>query len=167
MSSPLKIRLYGDSCLRKISSPIKEVSPAERMLIKSMIVTMHEYKGIGLAAPQVGINQRLFVADIGEGPIAVINPKIIRKFGSVEMEEGCLSIPEVNIKVKRPQRILVRYLDENNNEVEKIYEDLIARVILHETDHLDGKMITDYANSLEKGKYEKQLMILEAQYAGK
>ncbi len=148
--------------MRETASRIKEVGPIERMLIQSMIVTMHENKGIGLAAPQVGVNQRLFVADIGEGPLAIINPCIIHQSGSVEMEEGCLSIPEVNIKVKRAQKILVRYLDENNNEVEKIYENLIARVILHETDHLNGYLITDYANSLEKGKYEKQLMVLEA-----
>ena len=167
MSAPLKVRLYGDPCLRKVSSPIKEIGPAERILIQSMIVTMHEYKGIGLAAPQVGINQRLFIADIGQGAIAIINPQILNKSGSVEMEEGCLSIPEVNIKVRRAQKIHVKYLDENNNERESVFEDLLARVILHETDHLDGKMIPDYANSFEKGKYEKQLMKLEALYIEK
>jgi len=164
-SSLLKIRFCGDSALREVSFPIKEVGPAERMLIQSMINTMHESKGIGLAAPQVGINQRILVGDIGEGPIAVINPHIIYRSGSVEMEEGCLSIPEVTIKVKRAEKIVLQYLDENNCEVEKAYEGLMARVILHEIDHLDGKLIIDYANSLEKGKYEKQLMLLEAKNA--
>lgn len=164
MSLPLKVRIYGDPCLRKKASPIEQVGPAERILIQSMIVTMHEHKGIGLAAPQVGISQRLFIADIGKGPIAIINPQIIHKSGSAELEEGCLSIPEVNIKVKRAQKIFVKYLDENNEKQESVFEDLLARVILHETDHLDGKMIVDYANSFEKGKYEHQLMMLESLY---
>ncbi len=164
MALSLKIRIYGDPCLRKIASPVESVGPAERMLIQSMIVTMHEHKGVGLAAPQVGISQRLFIADIGKGPIAIINPQIIHKSGSAVLEEGCLSIPEVNIKVKRAQKIFVKYIDENNEKQENIFEDLLARVILHETDHLDGKMIVDYANSFEKGKYEKQLMMLESLY---
>ena len=86
----LKIRLYGDPCLRKKSVPLKEVGPAERILIESMILTMHEYKGVGLAAPQVGINQKILVADIGEGPMAIINPHVVKKYGSSILEEGCL-----------------------------------------------------------------------------
>ena len=82
----LKIRLYGDPCLRKKSIPVPEVGPPERALIQSMMATMHEHKGIGLAAPQVCIHQRIFVADIGEGPLAFVNPKIIRYFGSGVLE---------------------------------------------------------------------------------
>ena len=78
----LKIRLYGDPCLRKKSSPVKEIGPGERMLIESMIATMHDAKGVGLAAPQVGISKRFFVIDIGEGPIAIINPRISKKIGT-------------------------------------------------------------------------------------
>jgi len=105
----LKIRLYGDPCLRKKSKPIDEIGPGERMLIKSMFATMLEAKGVGLAAPQVGINQRLFVMDVGEGPLAIINPKITKKLGGDILEEGCLSIPEVTINIKRPQQITVKY----------------------------------------------------------
>jgi len=115
----LKVRFYPDPCLRKKSNPVQEVGPAERILIQSMIETMYDYKGVGLAAPQVGINQRILVADIGEGPIAVINPKIIKMSGAADLEEGCLSIPEVNINVTRPQEIKVRYVDEDNKKVEK------------------------------------------------
>ena len=93
ITTKLKIRLYGDPCLRKKSISVKSVGPGERMLIKAMLETMYEHKGIGLAAPQVGINEQIIVVDIGEGPFAIINPKVIKKSGSVKLEEGCLSIP--------------------------------------------------------------------------
>ena len=153
----LKIRLYGDPVLRKKSIPLKEVTAAERLLIESMIETMHELKGIGLAAPQVGINQRILVADIGDGPIVVINPVIVKKSGTNVLEEGCLSIPGVTVNVKRAQRIVVKYLDENNRTVERVYHDLLARVILHETDHLNGKLIIDYVPFSEKRELREKL----------
>lgn len=164
--SVLKIRLYGDPCLRKKSIPVAEVGAGERMLIKSMIATMHQAKGIGLAAPQVGINQRIFVTDIGAGPLAVINPRIIKKSGSAVLEEGCLSIPEVTVLVKRPQRITVRYTDEHNRTKEMTCEDLLARVVQHETDHLDGKLIIDYASHREKAGFRDRLKALEAGWKG-
>jgi len=153
----LKIRLYGDPCLRKRSRPVKEVGPSEQLLIKSMIDCMHQHKGIGLSAPQVGINQRIFVADIGSGQMTFINPVIIKRWGSGKLEEGCLSIPDVTVVIKRPQRISVKYLDEDYHMQQKEYEDLMARVILHETDHLNGKLILDYASLKEKSKLKKQL----------
>jgi peptide deformylase len=157
----LKVRLYGDPCLRKKSAPVKEVGPAERILIQSMIDTMHQEKGIGLAAPQVGINQRILIVDVGEGPFAVINPDIIHKSGSDVMEEGCLSLPGVTINVKRALKIRVRYLDHQGSKHERNFQDLRARVILHETDHLNGKLITDYANLAEKLKFRSKLKQLE------
>lgn len=153
----LKIRLYGDSCLRKKSSPVKKVGSGERILIESMIETMYEYKGIGLAAPQIGVNEQIFVADVGSGPIAVINPRIIKKKGSMVMEEGCLSIPGVVVKIKRSQKIFVSYLDEHNNKVERECDELLARVFQHETDHLHGKLIVDYASLAQKIKLKKKL----------
>ena len=153
----LKVRLYGDSCLREKCKVLKEVGPAERLFIQSMIEAMHKYKGIGLAAPQVGISQRILVADIGDGPIAVINPEVLEKDGLAVLEEGCLSIPDVTINVTRPVKILLRYMDENNEVQERIFEDLLARVILHETDHLDGKLIVDYATQEELDKWKSKL----------
>lgn len=161
-----KIRLYGDPCLRKKSIPVKEVGPGERLLIQSMIETMHQAKGVGLAAPQAGINQRILVADIGQGPIAVINPQIVKKEGSVVMEEGCLSIPGVVVKIKRPQKIFLKFLDENNRAREERFEDLMARVLLHEIDHLNGRLIVDYAGLIEKRKLKKKLDGIEAGYQG-
>ena len=155
--TPLNLRLYGDPCLRKKSTPVKSVKTGERMLIQSMIATMHKHKGIGLAAPQVGINEQIFVVDVGQGPFAVINPRILKRKGNAILEEGCLSVPGVLVHVKRPQTIVVQYLDENNNVVEREYTDLLARVFQHETDHLNGRLILDYARWGEKRKIRKQL----------
>ena len=153
----LTIRLYGDPCLRKKSTPVKEIGPSERLLIQAMIETMYKHKGIGLAAPQVGINEQIFVADIGQGPFAVVNPRIIKKKGFSVVEEGCLSIPGVLVEIKRPETIVVRYIDENNRIVEREASELLARVIQHETDHLYGKLTIDYARWKDKGKINKQL----------
>ena len=163
IETTLKIRLYGDPCLRKKSSPVKEIGPTERFLISQMIKTMHEHKGIGLAAPQVGINQQILVADIGEGPIAILNPTITNRQGEEVVEEGCLSIPGVLVNVRRPQTITVQYLNEQNQKVTLEYTDLLARVILHETDHLHGKLIIDYASLSEKLKLKDKLKELEQQ----
>ncbi|MFA5059178.1 MAG: peptide deformylase [Candidatus Omnitrophota bacterium] len=143
--------------MRKKSSVVKRVNAGERMLIASMIETMHQNKGVGLAAPQVGINEQIFVADVGNGPAAFINPRILKKSGSEVLEEGCLSIPGIIVKVKRPKKILVEHLDEDNQLIRKEYDELLARVILHETDHLKGKLITDYANLAAKIKLRPKL----------
>ena len=153
----LTIRTYGDPCLRKKSVSVDHVGPGERMLIKAMLAAMYEHKGVGLAAPQVGFNQQIFVVDIGEGPIAVINPRIIKRSGAEKREEGCLSIPGVMLNVRLPQRIVVKYTDEHNQTVERELNDLLARVFLHENDHLLGKLIIDYAGLRDKIKIKKQL----------
>ena len=160
-AATLKIRLYGDPCLRKKSVPVLYVGPAEQALLQAMLVAMRENKGVGLAAPQVGVNRQLFVLDIGDGPMAFINPKTIRKSGGDVIEEGCLSIPGVTVMVRRPERIVVRYIDENNQPHEKVYDEIMARVIQHEMDHLDGKLIVDYAGIKEKIKLRPQLRELE------
>src|SRR3990167_1175310 len=143
LTTKLKIRIYGDPCLRKKSKAVKKVGPGERLLIASMIETMHNSKGIGLAAPQVGVNEQIFVADVGEGPMAIINPRILKKSGREAMEEGCLSLPDVSVKIRRAKKIIVSFLNENNQKVQKPFGGLLARVILHETDHLRGKLIID------------------------
>ena len=153
----LKVRIYGDPCLRKKSKPVKEVGPSERMLIKALLETMYESKGVGLAAPQVGINEQIFVADTGDGPMAIVNPRISKKRGSEVMEEGCLSIPGVVVNIRRPKKIFVTYLDEDNQKVERECDGLLARVIQHETDHLHGKLIVDYAGLRQKIKLRKPL----------
>ena len=155
--SNLIIRLYGDPCLRKKSIPIKTVTDSRRELIQAMIATMREHKGIGLAAPQIGLNERLIVVDIGEGPWALINPQVHLREGAGKLEEGCLSMPGITVNVARPQKIFVEYLDENNRKVHRECQDLLARVILHEIDHLDGRLIIDYAPLRQKLSLRKQL----------
>ncbi|MFA5260116.1 MAG: peptide deformylase [Candidatus Omnitrophota bacterium] len=157
MKPLLKMRYCGNVCLRKKSEPVQEVGPSERLLIEAMIEKLHDEKGVGLAAPQVGINQQIFVVDIGLGPVVVINPKIIKRTGSEWEEEGCLSVPGVTVKVKRPKEIRVRYMDENNQEVEQDLAELMARVFMHENDHLNGKLIIDYASWRERGRLKKKL----------
>ncbi|HLD69960.1 MAG TPA: peptide deformylase, partial [Candidatus Omnitrophota bacterium] len=161
ITTKLKIRIYGDPILRRKASLVKAAGPAERMLIASMLETMYEHKGIGLAAPQVGVSEQIFVADIGEGPLVVVNPQILSRSGSQLKEEGCLSIPGIVLNVKRPQKIRVKYLNEDNKVVEKEYSDLLARVILHETDHLKGKLIIDYASLIEQRRLKKKLKAIQ------
>lgn len=157
MLPKLTIRYYGDPCLRKRSAEVKTVGPGERVFIKALLAAMYEHKGVGLAAAQVGVNQQIFVADIGEGPMAIINPKIIKKTGSHKMEEGCLSIPNIVVKVNRSKKIWVKYTDENNQIVERELTDLLAKVFQHEHDHLQGKLIIDYASLARKVKLRKEL----------
>ena len=152
--------------MRRKSVPVIYVGPTEQSLLQAMLAAMREHKGVGLAAPQVGVNQQIFIADIGDGPLAFINPKLIKKSGADVIEEGCLSIPGVTVMVRRPERIVVRYVDENNQPHEKIYEEMMARVIQHEIDHLDGKLIVDYAGIKEKIKLRAQLKELERKQKG-
>jgi len=156
-TTPLKVRTDGDPCLRVKSEPVAEVGASERMFIDAMVKTMYASEGIGLAAPQVGINKRIFVFDVGEGPEAVVNPQIVKKEGSVVCEEGCLSVPELVVDVERPKTIFVRYQNADGVVVNKTLDELAARVFLHENDHLDGKLITDYISPEEKKQYEEKL----------
>ena len=112
------------------------------------------------------MNEQIFVVDVGDDPFVVINPQITKRTGSDIMEEGCLSIPEVLIKVKRAQAITVVYRDENNRLVERKCSGLMAKVIQHETDHLNGKLIIDYASLAEKVKFKKQLLQLQKSNKG-
>lgn len=153
----LTIRTYGDPCLRKRSIPVEEIGAGERMLIAAMLETMYANKGVGLAAPQVGINQQIFVLDAGEGPWAVINPKILKRQGGDFLEEGCLSVPGVTVNVKRPTKILVKYFDQHGELVEKQISGLLARVFQHENDHLCGRMIDDHVSWRKKKEFKKQL----------
>jgi len=158
MKNPtMKLRIYGDECLRKKSDPVDGVGPSQRLLFQAMLETMYANNGIGLAAPQVGINQRFFVADIGEGPLVIVNPKILKVSGQDVMEEGCLSLPGISVDVKRARTIVVQYQDADNQTVKREFQDLLARVILHETDHLNGKLISDYANLLQRLHLRKAL----------
>jgi len=154
---PLKIRLYGDPCLETKSKSVKEVGPVERMLIAAMFETMTACRGVGLAAPQVGINEQIFVVDTGKEIFAAINPKIIRSAGSEVMEEGCLSIPRVLVDVKRAKTIWVEFTDQENRQVRAQLNGLTAKVFQHEFDHLQGTLILDYLSPRDRTKILSQM----------
>jgi len=161
---PLKVRLFGDPCLEAKSKAVKEVGPVERMLIAAMFETMAAYKGVGLAAPQVGINEQIFVVDTGKEAFAVINPKIIKIAGSEVMEEGCLSIPRVLVDVKRAKTVWVEFTDAENHRVRAELNGLLAKVFQHEYDHLHGKLILDYLAPKDRARIVS--LIKKGSYTG-
>lgn len=138
-----KIRLQGDAVLTKRCRPITEVGPKIQTLIEDMFETMYAANGVGLAGPQVGILKRVVVIDIGDGPLCMINPEIIEYSGEQTGDEGCLSLPGKAGQVTRPNYVKARYNDEEMKECVIEAEELLARAICHELDHLDGHMYTE------------------------
>ena len=143
------IRTYGDDILRKKSKVVDDINPRILLLIKDMIETMYHSKGVGLAAPQVGILKRIAVIDVGDGPITIINPQIVEMQGSLLASEGCLSIPGNQKNVCRPVKVTVKALNEKGEPIEIVGEDLLARALCHEIDHLDGVLFIDKASEDE------------------
>lgn len=138
-----KIRIAGDEVLTKNCREVNEVTPKIMELIDDMFETMYEANGVGLAAPQVGILKRVVTIDTGEGPLVMINPKIIETSGSQTGEEGCLSLPGKSGVVTRPNYVKARAFDEEMQEYEIEGTELLARAICHELEHLDGHMYTE------------------------
>ena len=137
------LRLDEDPILRKKSRPITEINDRIKTLAKDMLETMYQAEGVGLAAPQVGVLRRIITVDVGEGSYVMINPEILEQEGEVIDSEGCLSFPDVTGYVKRPKRIKVRYTDLEGNIHEIEGEDLMARCVCHEVDHLNGIVFVD------------------------
>lgn len=140
----LPIRLYGDPVLRTRASEVTEVDRGARRLMKNMSQTMQEAPGIGLAAPQVGVLRRIIVWENGEDQGSLANPVILERDGEVEGEEGCLSMPGINYPVLRAKLILVEGLDAKGEPVRFETQDLTARIIQHEVDHLNGVLFIDH-----------------------
>lgn len=138
-----RIRLEGDPILRKKSRPIDEINDRIQVLLDDMVETMRDAEGVGLAAPQVGVLRRAVVIDVGEGSIKIINPEIIDEEGTKIDIEGCLSVPNKAGKVERPERVKIKYINEDGEEVILEGEGLLAKAICHEIDHLDGILYTD------------------------
>ena len=137
------IRKFGDDVLRKKCREVEEIDNRLLTLIEDMKETMYEADGVGLAAPQVGVLKKVFVIDIGEGPLVFINAEIIETSGSQTDEEGCLSLPGETEEVMRPNYVRARALNEKGEEFEIEAEELLARAILHEYDHLNGTLFID------------------------
>jgi len=161
----LPVYVYGHEALRENTEPVEENSEELQALIDNMIETMYAASGIGLAAPQVGRSERLFVVDVTpmademeaeneavpSQPMVFINPELTwESEAEADFEEGCLSIPDVREVVTRPERVVVRYRDRRFEEQEREVGSVLARVIQHERDHLDGILFTDYLSSFRK-----------------
>lgn len=136
--APFAIRRIGDPVLRQRASEVTEIDGKLAKLVDDMLVTMYEEPGVGLAAPQVGVQKRLFVYDIGFGPQTVINPSIVESDGEWAYDEGCLSIPGLSFELVRPDHVHMVGLDLDGNEVSIEADELEGRCLQHELDHLDG-----------------------------
>ncbi|WP_346887256.1 peptide deformylase [Clostridium sp. UBA1056] len=137
------IRVNEDPILRKTSKVVKNIDERTQILIDDMLDTMYKANGVGLAAPQVGILKRIVVIDVGHGPLILINPEVVETNGEVEDREGCLSVPGKEGNVIRPQYVKVNAQDREGNPIEIQGEDLLARALCHEIDHLNGILYTD------------------------
>ena len=140
------IRIMGDPILEKVCKEVKEVTPRIKELIEDMLETMYDANGVGLAAPQVGVLKRIVVIDVtGEDPIVLINPRILETSGEQTGGEGCLSLPGQSAPVERPYYVKAKAMDREGNEFIIEGEELMARALCHEIDHLDGILYIDKA----------------------
>ena len=164
--SKLEIITIPDPILRKISAPIERIDDDVRRLMDDMLETMYDAPGVGLAAIQVGVPKRLLVLDVaddeeGPKPYFMANPEIVRLGDEMRVhEEGCLSIPDVQVEIERPGDVVVRFVDRNGEQQELAADGLLATAIQHEVDHLDGKLIIDFMSRLKRDmvirKFKKQ-----------
>ncbi len=137
------IRTFGDPVLRTSAATVSDDPESLRRLVDDMLETMCEAPGVGLAAPQIGISKRVFVADIGEGPFTMVNPEIIEVSGSWTFDEGCLSVPGHYWAIKRPGYAKARGYDIEGNPIEFEGDELMGRVLQHEIDHLNGMLLLE------------------------
>lgn len=171
------IRIIGDPVLRQTAREITDIDSSLVRLVDDMLETMYDAPGVGLAANQIGIARRFVVVDASKdrdaegddeaprcNPICLINPEIVRLGDRMRTyEEGCLSLPDVLVEVERPSEITVRYVDRDGNPRELEADGLLATVIQHEVDHLDGKLIIDYLSSLKRNMIVRRFKKLARQ----
>lgn len=150
----MSLRIFPDEVLQKICDPVNKFDAEISELIKKMFILMRMNDGIGLAAPQVGITKCLFVCEIEQETLSVINPCIIHTSGKAEMIEGCLSLPDTQVNVTRCDQLVLQGFDECGREMRCEFKGLWARVIQHEMDHLNGVLICDYGKNLKEKKVQ-------------
>lgn len=158
--SVLQVLTFPDDRLRTIAKPVEKVTPEIQKIVDDMLETMYEEEGIGLAATQVDIHQRIVVIDLTEernAPMVLINPEIIEKRGEDGIEEGCLSVPSARALVPRAKEITVKALDRNGQMIQFDADDLLAICIQHELDHLQGKLFIDYLSPLKQQRIKQKL----------
>ncbi len=162
--SLLNILHFPDERLRTIAQPVDEVNDEIRTLVNNMFETMYAAPGIGLAATQVNVHQRIIVIDTSEEkdqPLCLINPEIIERDGIQSYEEGCLSIPGFYENVERANTITVKALDKDGKEFQLRTDGLLAVCIQHEMDHLQGKLFVDYISEMKRSRIKKKLLKLQ------
>lgn len=146
----LPIRLFGDPVLREKGKPVVSFDDDLHQLVADMLETMDAAQGVGLAAPQVGVQLAVFVCDLGEGPQVVCNPEVHEAEGSWAFEEGCLSLPGIHVDFERPEAIVLRGQDADGSPLEIRATDLHARALQHETDHCDGILFVDRVSKADR-----------------
>ncbi|MCX5887509.1 MAG: peptide deformylase [Proteobacteria bacterium] len=153
----LELLIYPNPLLKKKTEKVEKIDSAVKKLIRDMAETMYFHKGVGLAAPQVGVSKQIITIDAGKGLICLINPTLVSKEGEMQIEEGCLSCPEVSLSVTRCRKVVVKGLDPEGKEVMIEAEELLARIFQHEIDHLEGVLIIDRVSPLKRELIKKKL----------
>jgi len=153
---------YPDPALKKRSAPVSNIDGHIQELVEDMVETMYRAPGIGLAAPQVGVHQRVIVLDVdkehqGQGLVKLVNPEIVAREGTIVFEEGCLSVIGYTAEVRRAAKVCVRAWTPDEHQVEIEAEGLFAVALQHEIDHLDGKLFIDRISSLKRDLYRRRL----------
>lgn len=161
------IVLYGDPVLREKAEPVENIDRETKILVADMIATLKKANGLGLAAPQVGVSKRIFIVDLTpidltESVKVFINPEIVKTSGEVVLEEGCLSFPDIYQKISRPEKVKVRAFDIDGNSFEMEASGMLGRAILHEYDHLEGRLFIDYFSPLSRALVQGKLKKLAA-----
>jgi peptide deformylase len=159
-----EIRLFGDPVLRQRAREVEELDGELARLADTMIATMHEALGVGLAAPQIGVQKRMYTYDVGEGPGVIVNPEIVEATGEWLYDEGCLSVPGLHFEIVRPKVVTVRGVDLHGAEVVLEGDELMGRLIQHEIDHLDGVLLLDRLEPQERKAALRELR--RAQFDG-
>lgn len=155
-----EILILSDPRLRKVAEPVSVFDEALERLVEDMFETMYDAPGIGLAAPQIGVNQRVIVVDVSEdksAPLALINPELTSQEGMQSYQEGCLSVPGIYDDVERPERVSLTAYNPKGERIEMNADGLLAVCIQHEIDHLDGKLFVDYLSGLKQNRIRKKM----------
>jgi peptide deformylase len=157
------VRQYGDPVLKQVARPVDDIDGSLIRLVDDMVETMYESEGAGLAAPQVGVQKRMFVYDVGDGPEVMINPTIVESDGEWYYDEGCLSIPGLRLGIVRPEKVHIRGLGIDGGELSIEADDFLGRVFQHEVDHLDGVLMVE---RLEDDMRKQALRVLRDRALG-
>ena len=164
--APHAIRIIGDPVLKQKAAEVTKVDGAFARLVDDMFVTMYDAPGVGLAAPQVGVQQRFFVYDYDDRPGIIINPTIVESRGEFTFVEGCLSVPGLSWEIVRPDEIHVKGFDLDGNEVDLQLDDYAGRVFQHEIDHLDGVLLVEHLTDEQRQEARKAIRELRTRGVG-